>query len=142
PHPKRLRALAPMLAAARRLGAEKLPARLGILAKVAPRTPVRETRSSKQLPARTPAVGTQRGRVALLLGCVQRVFFAEVHRATVNVLAAEGFEVLAPPVPDCCGALELHAGEEEAALARARTTIAAFGELGPLDHVIINAAGC
>src|SRR5947209_10734661 len=46
PHPKRLRALAPMLAAARRLGAEKLPERLGILAKVAPRTPVRATRSS------------------------------------------------------------------------------------------------
>src|SRR2546421_3727418 len=33
PHPKRLRALAPMLAAARRLGAEKLPERLAMLAK-------------------------------------------------------------------------------------------------------------
>src|SRR4030081_1112840 len=35
PHPKRLKALAPMLAAARRLGAERLPDRLSILMKVA-----------------------------------------------------------------------------------------------------------
>jgi glycolate oxidase iron-sulfur subunit len=141
PHPKRLRRLVPMLAAARRLGAERLPERVSILAKVAPRTPVRETRQTR-IPLRTPAVGEQRGRVGLLLGCVQRVFFADVHRATVKALAAEGFEVLAPEAPDCCGALELHSGEEEAALARARSTIAAFAGLGDLDYVVVNAAGC
>jgi glycolate oxidase iron-sulfur subunit len=142
PHPKRLRRLAPMLAAARKLGAERLPERISILAKVAPRTPVRETRRAKQLPARTPAVGEQRGRVGLLLGCVQRVFFADVHRASVAALAAEGFEVLAPELPDCCGALELHSGEEEAALARAAATVEAFDALGGLDYVVVNAAGC
>ena len=76
------------------------------------------------------------------MGCVQRVFYPEVHQATVRALAAEGFEVLAPRVPDCCGALELHAGEEEAALARASSTVQAFAELGELDHVVVNAAGC
>jgi glycolate oxidase iron-sulfur subunit len=60
----------------------------------------------------------------------------------VKALAAEGFEVLAPEAPDCCGALELHSGEEEAALARARSTIAAFAGLGDLDYVVVNAAGC
>jgi glycolate oxidase iron-sulfur subunit len=65
-----------------------------------------------------------------------------VHQATINALAAEGFEVLAPKAPDCCGALELHGGEEEAALARARATIAEFARLGELDHVVVNAAGC
>jgi glycolate oxidase iron-sulfur subunit len=70
------------------------------------------------------------------------VFFADVHRATISALAAEGYEVLAPEVPDCCGALELHAGEEEAAFARARATVAAFEKLGHLDHVVVNAAGC
>jgi len=70
------------------------------------------------------------------------VFYPEVHDATVRTLAAEGFEVLAPRVPDCCGALELHAGEEEAALARARATVAAFATLGELDHIVVNAAGC
>jgi glycolate oxidase iron-sulfur subunit len=141
PHPKRLRRLVPMLSVARRLGAERLPERLAILMKVAPKTPVSEVRRTT-LPQRTPAVGEQRGRVGLLLGCVQRVFFADVHRATISALAAEGYEVLAPEVPDCCGALELHAGEEEAAFARARATVAAFEKLGHLDHVVVNAAGC
>ena len=143
PHPRRLRRLAPMLEAARKLGAERLPDKLSILIKVAPRRPPGQRASkSPKIPERTPAVGETRGRVGLLLGCVQRVFFADVHRATIEVLAAEGFEVLAPPVPDCCGALELHAGEEEAAIARARSTIAAFEALGELDHIVINAAGC
>jgi len=141
PHPKRLRALAPMLAAGRKLGAERLPGRVAILAKVAPRKSLKEIRRSR-IPERTAPVGPLRGRVGLLLGCVQRVFFAEVHRATVGALAAEGFEVLAPAVPDCCGALELHSGEEEAAVARAAATVAAFSSLGPLDHVVVNAAGC
>lgn len=141
PHPARLRALVPALAAARRLGAERLPEPLSLLAKVAPRAPLRRARKLR-LPERTPAVGEQRGRVALLLGCVQRVFFPDIHLATIAVLAAEGFEVLAPELPDCCGALELHGGEEEAASARARATIAAFAQLGELDHIVVNAAGC
>jgi glycolate oxidase iron-sulfur subunit len=142
PHPRRLRALVPMLAATRKVGAERrLPERLAILAKVAPRTTIREVRR-RAVPARTPAIGTRRGRVGLLLGCVQRVFFADVHRATIAALSAEGFEVLAPPQPDCCGALEFHSGEEDAAIARARETIAAFERLGPLDFVVVNAAGC
>jgi glycolate oxidase iron-sulfur subunit len=142
PHPKRLRALAPMLAATRRVGADKrLPARLQLLTKVAPRMPSRSERRA-EIPVRTPAAGVQRGRVALLLGCVQRVFYPAVHRATISALAAEGFEVLAPAAPDCCGALEFHAGEEEAAAARASATVAAFASLGELDHVVVNAAGC
>jgi glycolate oxidase iron-sulfur subunit len=132
-----------MLARARKLGAERLPGRLALLAKVAPRTSASALAAGAAgLPARTPAVGEQRGRVALLLGCVQRVFYPQVHIATIRALAAEGFEVLAPQVPDCCGALELHAGEEEAAVARAGATIAAFAGLGELDHVVVNAAGC
>ncbi len=140
PYPRRMRRLVPMLVAARKLGAERLPERLGVLTKMAPRISVKESRV--ELPQLTPAVGATRGRVALLLGCVQRVFYAGVHQATIGVLAAEGFEVLAPRLPDCCGALELHAGEEEPALARAAATIASFDALGPIDHIIVNAAGC
>jgi glycolate oxidase iron-sulfur subunit len=140
PYPRRMRRLVPMLVAARKLGAQRLPERLAVLTKIAPRISVKESRV--QLPERTPAVGARRGRVALLLGCVQRVFYAGVHQATIGVLAAEGFEVIAPKLPDCCGALELHAGEEESALARAAATVASFNALGPVDHVIVNAAGC
>ena len=50
-----------------------------MLAKVAPRT-ARGARAAHP-PARAhPAIGEQRGRVGLLLGCVQRVFFPDVHR--------------------------------------------------------------
>ena len=122
---------------------DRLPGRAGAMAALAPRTPC-AGRCGRGIPELTPAVGARRGRVALLLGCVQRVFYPAVHRATIGVLAAEGFEVLAPRAcPECCGALELHAGEEEAAVARARATIAAFGDAGrarPRRHV--SAAGC
>jgi glycolate oxidase iron-sulfur subunit len=141
PHPKRLRALAPMLTFGRRLGLDRrLPERLAAVAKVAPQAPAGRA-AKAQVPELTPAVGTPRGRIGLLLGCVQRVFYPGVHRATVHALSAEGFEVVAPTVPDCCGALEFHSGEEPAAVRRAQETIAAFAEAG-VDYVVVNAAGC
>ncbi len=128
-----------MLAAARKMKLERLPARMSLLLKVAPRNGARRR---VRIPERTAAVGEPRGRVAVLLGCVQRVFYSQVHQATISALAAEGFEVLAPQAPDCCGALELHGGEEEAAFARARATIASFAGLDDVDHIVVNAAGC
>ena len=44
----------------------------------------------------TPAVGTRRQKVGVLTGCVQRLAFDDVNRATVRVLAAEGCSVSAP----------------------------------------------
>jgi glycolate oxidase iron-sulfur subunit len=93
----------------------------------------------RPLPEVTPARGEQRGTVAMLPGCVQRVFFADVNRKTAAVLAAEGFEVHAPRTPRCCGALQLHAGDAEPARALARETIAAYERF---DVVVTNAAGC
>ena len=95
----------------------------------------------EDLPEVTPAKGERRKRVGLLLGCVQRVFFSEVNAATARVLAAEGYEVVAPAEQPCCGALLVHAGEEERAQQLARATIDAF-ERANLDYVISNAAGC
>jgi glycolate oxidase iron-sulfur subunit len=70
---------------------------------------------------------------------VQRVFFHDVNVATVRVLAAEGFEVYAPRLPRCCGALPMHTGYEPEAIGLARQTIAAFEDC---DIVAVNAAGC
>jgi glycolate oxidase iron-sulfur subunit len=139
-HPGRLRALAPVLAAGRRLGlaravARLAPPRLATLAALSPETPVR--RALTRLPERFPARGKRRGTVGLLQGCVQRVFFGEVNEATARVLAAEGWEVLAPRLPRCCGALQLHAGEGAQPLAKA--TIEAFERF---DRVVVTAAGC
>ncbi len=107
---------------------------MGALARLAP-----ERAASPALPAVVPARGVRRGRVGLLQGCVQRVLFGGVNAATARVLAAEGFDVAIPRGPRCCGALQLHAGEEGPALARARETIAAFDGC---DLVVVNAAGC
>ena len=108
-----------------------------MLLRLAPETPLRSALG--RLPAITPARGPRRGRVAFLQGCVQRVFFADVNRATVRVLAAEGYEVHAPRRPRCCGALQLHSGFDEGARALARETIAGFEGF---DAVVVNAAGC
>ncbi len=119
--------------------ADRLPGRLGAMESLLP--PVSVRAAFARLPVYTPAVGNRRGRLALLSGCVQDVFFHRVNEATVRVLAAEGYDVLVPRDQQCCGALELHAGREEPALARARREIAVFETLD-VDHVVTNVAGC
>jgi glycolate oxidase iron-sulfur subunit len=89
-----------------------------------------------------PATGHgRRGRVALFAGCVMSTVFAATDRATVRVLAANGYEVVAPAGQGCCGALAVHAGELERARAAARRNIAAFTG-SRADVVAVNAAGC
>ncbi len=138
PHPRRLAALAPLLALARAVGLDRLAPRLPSesLAAMARLAPPRRPRVS--LPERVPAAGPSRGSVALLRGCVQRAFFSDVNAATAAVLAAEGWDVAAPHEPRCCGALALHAGGTDAR-ERARDTIAA---LEGHERVVVNAAGC
>lgn len=89
----------------------------------------------------TPAQGTKRKRVGVMLGCVQREFLSEVNAATVRVLAAEGCEVIAPAEQSCCGALLVHAGEEAPALEYARRLIDTF-ERAEVDVIVTNAGGC
>jgi glycolate oxidase iron-sulfur subunit len=139
-HPGRLRALAPLLWAQQKLGVNDALAHVPALRpmlRIAP--PVKRRAAIAQLPEVTPAQGTCRGRIALMQGCVQRVFFGDVNGATVRVLAAEGFEVHAPRRPRCCGALQLHAGVEDEAIALAKETIAAYEGF---DAVAVNVAGC
>jgi glycolate oxidase iron-sulfur subunit len=94
------------------------------------------------VPHFTPADGTARGRVGLMLGCAQRREHREVHQATLAVLTAEGYDIIAPRTPDCCGATELHSGQRDHALRRARHTIDAFAAVGGVDHVISSAGSC
>jgi glycolate oxidase iron-sulfur subunit len=144
-HPARLRAALPLMRVAHLAGrrlAERAPRRgwaaaMAALLRLAPDVDVRA--GLRRLPERSAARGTARARVGLLQGCVQRVLFAHVNAATQRLLNAEGFEVYAPGKVRCCGALALHCGEEEQALALARRTITAFEGC---DHVVVNAAGC
>ncbi|MXZ70637.1 MAG: 4Fe-4S dicluster domain-containing protein [Acidobacteria bacterium] len=118
-----------------------LPSQVRAMEAVAPRFSLGGAWSS--LPAHVPAEGEPRRRVALLLGCVQRVFFSDVNRATARVLAAEGCDVVIPQAQGCCGALMLHAGLEADAATLARRFIDAFEPaLADVDAIVINAAGC
>ncbi|MCS6802262.1 MAG: heterodisulfide reductase-related iron-sulfur binding cluster [Chloroflexota bacterium] len=146
PHPGRLRALLPLLRAYQASGLRALLDRSGLLARLPERLQAMESllppvpARIEPLPRRTPPARVLRLRVGLLVGCVQRIFFGEVNAATARVLAAEGCEVIVP-AQGCCGALELHAGRDAAARARARRLIAAFERAG-VDRVVVNAAGC
>ena len=130
PHPGRLRA-ALRVAPLGRLA--PLPRRLRPLAELAP-----PWRSSASPPALTRADGPARARVGILTGCVQSVVFGDVNVATARVLAADGYDVLAPP-QGCCGALSVHAGRLEEGKRLARRLIAAFADV---DLVVVNASGC
>jgi glycolate dehydrogenase iron-sulfur subunit len=144
-HPARLRALLPFMALHRLLGLRRAarallarrPGRLATMGAVAPSVSLRG--ATTRLPVTLPARGASRGRVGMLRGCVQRVFFADVNRATAEVLAAEGFDVVAPREPRCCGALMQHSGYDEGARKLARATIEAFDGC---DVVAVNSAGC
>ena len=97
--------------------------------------------SFRDLGAVYPAGGTQRGRVALLIGCIGSVAFAELNRATIRVLTKNGIEVHIPKSQTCCGALHLHGGFLGLARAQARKNIDAM--LSPeFDAIVTNAAGC
>jgi glycolate oxidase iron-sulfur subunit len=130
PYPKRMRAalrLAPLGRVA------PLPRAFRPLVQLAPRW-----RSDERVPALTPAAGARRARVGLLTGCVQSAVFPDVNAATARVLAAEGYEVVAPR-QGCCGALSVHAGRFEEGKRFARALVDAFEDV---DLVVVNASGC
>ena len=112
----------------------RLPARLRRLESLYP--PL--TRPRYRPPAR-PAAPV--ARVALLLGCVMRVAYGDVHTSAARVLARLGVEVVDVRGQACCGALHAHAGDGEAARDLARRNVAAF-EAAATDAIVVDAAGC
>ncbi|HEV3216946.1 MAG TPA: heterodisulfide reductase-related iron-sulfur binding cluster [Vicinamibacterales bacterium] len=149
PHPRRLRALAWPLGVYQKSGLQRLvhasgvmklfPKRLQSMERLLPA--ISFAALGREMPERIAAEGAPRRRVALLLGCVQRVFFSEVNEATARVLAAEGCDVLVPREQGCCGALAEHAGEEADAIAAAKRLIDVFDRIDA-DTIVVNAAGC
>lgn len=91
-------------------------------------------------PEVTPARGMRRARVALLLGCAQQVLDPDLNTATLEVLAENGVEVVAPQAQGCCGGLAWHTGDLESARTLARRNLLAFPR--DVDAVLTNAAGC
>lgn len=149
PHPDRLRMLLVPLGLYQWSRIGELIQATGLLNRISPRLaamesllpPITAKSFQNNIPEVTPAQGQTRYRVGMVLGCVQRLFFAEVNEATVRVLSANGCEVVVPKTQGCCAALPQHQGEEQRAQALARQMIDSFDGTD-VDFVIINAAGC
>ena len=148
PYPNRMRWLLRPLGIYQKSGLQKWVRSLGFL-KQSPQLEAMEAMLpaippqafQDTLPHLIPAVGKQRFRVGLLLGCVQRLFNPEVNDATVRVLAANGCEVVIPEAQGCCAALTHHQGQEEQTKTLARQMIDTFAAAN-VEYVLINASGC
>jgi glycolate oxidase iron-sulfur subunit len=159
PYPARLRAVlaplrgyagTPLQALARRTGLTRLfGPQIEAMERLLP--PLAPEAFSDALPVVVPARGERRQRVGLVLGCVQRLFDPAVNAAALEVLSANGIEVVIPPEQGCCGAVTHHQGELEHTRALARDLIARFEAVigpgrpagpEPLDAVLVAASGC
>lgn len=83
-------------------------------------------------------------RVLMLDACVQRALAPEINAATAEVLDRLGIGVSASRSVACCGALSLHLGAREEALAHARRNIDAWWpdiEQGA-EGLVVTASGC
>ena len=85
------------------------------------------------------AEGEKRGVAALVAGCVMDAWFGDVHTATLELLAAAGWEVVSPKGQTCCGALAAHDGWADDTRKMASVNMAAFRGV---DLVVVNSAGC
>ena len=124
-------------------GAGPLALRLRAMLAMAPRR--LPPPSPIERPGIYPATGERRARVALLTGCAQQVVAPEINAATIRLLNRLGVEVVVPPGAGCCGAMNHHLGQDEAAMDFVRANVAAWhAEIGGagLDAIIINTSGC
>ena len=91
------------------------------------------------------AQGKRKARVAMLAGCAQQVLAPEINAATIRLLTRLGCEVVVAEGAGCCGSLNHHMGQHNAAMTLAWTNIEAWSreiDKGGLDALVINASGC
>jgi glycolate oxidase iron-sulfur subunit len=101
--------------------------------------------AASERPQIHPAQGERRARVALLTGCAQQVLAPRINEATIGLLTRSGVEVVVAQGAGCCGALNHHMGQHDAAMHSARANITAWSReiaADGLDGIVINASGC
>ncbi len=89
-----------------------------------------------------PAEGRERGRVALLQGCVEPAMAPSIRAAAIRLITRAGYEVVLVEGEGCCGALSEHLGRTDEARALAAANVAVWRAAGPLDAIVTTAAGC
>lgn len=142
PHLPRLRVLARLASLYQRIGLQTLVRKLNLLPEPLKTLdsilPQIQTKS-RDFSNPAPAIGMKRGEVAFFLGCIQEAFLSPVNDATIRILQRNGYEVHFPLGQTCCGAAQLHMGENEQARQLALKNLDAF-EGYPM--IINNAGGC
>ncbi|MFT7616587.1 MAG: glycolate oxidase iron-sulfur subunit [Planctomycetota bacterium] len=116
-----------------------LPATLRRMEATVPVVPAKKDR--RPLPELTEATTAKRGRVGFLAGCVMPELFGDTNRQTVDALVAQGYDVVVPKSQTCCGALHIHAGDQDSAKKLARQNIESF-LTSDVDWIVFNSAGC
>ncbi|MET0262021.1 MAG: heterodisulfide reductase-related iron-sulfur binding cluster, partial [Rariglobus sp.] len=149
--PRLLRAIGRLLWLWRVSGSQAFSRNVGLvkllpasIRKLEPQAPSVQRKFSHQLirPVEKPTASAAASRrVAVLTGCVQDLVFADVNRATVDVLLANGCEVHTPPVQPCCGSLHAHNGDIESSRELARRQLDLMDPF-TFDAIISNAGGC
>ena len=84
-------------------------------------------------------------RVALLIGCVQKVISPQINEATIRLLNRHGIEVVVPKKIECCGSLDHHLGKEKIAKETFKRNISLWYDEylnKGLDAIISNTSGC
>jgi glycolate oxidase iron-sulfur subunit len=122
-----------------KFAAPALPIRLSAMLKLVPDQMARP--QSLGQPGTYPAQGAEKGRVALLRGCVQSVIDPEINAATIRLLNRIGFTVIVTAGESCCGSLPHHMGKEGDARARAKRSIDQW-LAAKVDAIVITASGC
>jgi glycolate oxidase iron-sulfur subunit len=112
--------------------------RLAAMLRLSPWRPPHRTLAAQTF----AATGARKGRVALLVGCVNDLLAPQINAATIGVLTRHGIEVVLPEGAGCCGSLVHHMGREAEALAQAQANIDAWSAVGGLDAILINTSGC
>lgn len=117
-----------------------LPSQLRDMERMLPHNlPLRGTRH--QIPDVTLAKGERRAHVAYFLGCVQGVMMADGCKATVEVLAENGCDVITPSDVKCCGMPMVGYGFKDEARQMARHNIDLLLELN-VDVIVTDCATC
>jgi len=103
------------------------------------------------LPAKTPAnsfnrtspslASTKQGHVALFTGCATEALDPKTLKDTILLLQHCGFDITIPHMQNCCGAIDLHAGNKSKMLELSQNNQFAFSD-NNYDAIITVASGC
>jgi len=96
---------------------------------------------STPLASHYPATTGVRGNVGLFIGCMGSLLDHETVSSAIKVLTAAGFNVSIPEQQTCCGALDLHDGDNETSGRLAAINCSAFADKS-LDAIVTIASGC